>query len=332
MVVASIFAIRIVRLKIELFMNIAIEYPMKRFMLLSRKFGIRSLARIVLYSLPFACVLTSSSNVAAQQNTIPASSLGAVTENSAALRPSSDNSSPAASPAALLSAIELPQAAQKSVPDAPAPQNAPDDPRAPQTKRILGIIPNFRAVSTDEKLPAQSAKDKFITATEDSFDYSSIFIPATLAGYSMEENATPEFHQGAAGYARYFWHAAVDQTSENYMVEFVVPAITHEDTRFYTLGKGGFLKRTGYALSRAVITRSDSGAEVFNVSEVVGAGAASGLSSLYYPSRERSFANTGTEWGVDVGIDAASFVFKEFWPDINHSIFHADKLSNHTQR
>jgi hypothetical protein len=61
----------------------------------------------------------------------------------------------------------------------------------------------------------------------------------------MGTNATPEFHQGAAGFARYFWHAAVDQTSENYMVEFVVPSITHEDTRYYTLGRGGFFMRTG---------------------------------------------------------------------------------------
>ncbi len=294
-------------------------------MLRRGRLRIRSMARIALYLLSFACVLTSSANMAAQQNTIPAGSFQGITENSAALKPSTDDFS-------LDGAAEMPQATQNSLPDAPAPQNAPHDPRAPQTKRILGIIPNFRAVSTDEKLPAQSVKDKFTTATEDSFDYSSIFIPAILAGYSMEENATPEFHQGAAGYARYFWHAAVDQTSENYMVEFVVPTLTHEDTRFYTLSRGGFFKRTGYALSRAVITRSDSGAEVFNISEVVGAGAAAGLSTLYYPSRERSFANTGTEWGLDVGIDAASFFFKEFWPDINHSIFHADKPSNHTQQ
>jgi hypothetical protein len=116
----------------------------------------------------------------------------------------------------------------------------------------------------------------------------------------------------------------VDQTSENYMVEFVVPAITREDTRYYTLGRGSFLKRSGYALSRAVVTRSDSGKNVFNVSEVVGAGASAGLSSLYYPVRERSFGNTGTEWGLDVGIDAATFVFKEFWPDVNHKLFHGD--------
>jgi hypothetical protein len=222
-------------------------------------------------------------------------------------------------------ADDLQQSEQKATPDAPVPQSPSD--RAPQTRRILGIIPNFRAISTDEKLPAQSAKEKFVTATEDSFDYSSIFIPALLAVYSEGTNATPEFGHGGLGYGRYLWHAAVDQTSENYMVEFVVPVITHEDTRYYTLGRGGFWKRTGYAMSRAVVTRSDSGKEVFNASEVIGSGASAGLSSLYYPSQERSFGNTGKEWGLDVGIDAASFVAKEFWPDINHWLFHAAKPS-----
>ena len=219
------------------------------------------------------------------------------------------------------------QAAQKNLPNAPAPQSHPDDQPAPQTKRILGIVPNFRAISTDVKLPPQTIKDKFMDATHDSFDYSSILLPGLLAAYSMGTNATPEFHQGAAGYARYFWHAAVDQTSENYMVEFIVPVITREDTRYYTMGRGGFLKRTEYALTRSVITRSDSGKEEFNFSEVVGAGAASGLSSLYYPSRERSLSNTGKEWGLDVGIDAASYVVREFWPDINHKLFHGAKPS-----
>jgi hypothetical protein len=167
-----------------------------------------------------------------------------------------------------------------------------------------------------------SVKEKFLTATDDSFDYSSLFIPAALAGYSMGTKATPEFGQGAVGYGRYFWHTAVDQTSENYMVEFVLPVVTREDSRYYTLGRGGFFKRTGYALSRAVVTRTDSGRETFNISEVVGAGASAGISSLYYPTRERSLGNTSSEWAIDIGIDAASFVVKEFWPDINRRLFH----------
>jgi hypothetical protein len=230
-------------------------------------------------------------------------------------------------PATVDSGLSDPDAAQNSLPSAPVPQTAAADQPAQQTKRILGIIPNFRAISADTKLPPQSVKEKFVTATEDSFDYSAIFIPALLAVYSEQTNATPEFGHGGVGYGRYFWHTAVDQTSENYMVEFVVPSLTHEDTRYYTQGRGGFLKRTGYALSRAVVTRSDSGKEVFNVSEVVGSGAAAGLSSLYYPTRERSFGNTASEWGLDVAIDGASFVAKEFWPDINHWLFHGAKPS-----
>jgi hypothetical protein len=213
---------------------------------------------------------------------------------------------------------------QQSTEDAakkPKSQMQADD-RAPQTKRILDIIPNFRSVSTDEILPAQTVKEKFLTATDDSFDYSSIFIPVALAGYGYLRNATPEFGTGAGAFGQYLWHSAVDQTTENYLVEFVVPSIARQDNRYYTLGRGEFLKRTGYALSRAVITRSDSAREEFNVSEVLGAGVSAALSTAYYPESQRTFGNVASSWGVDVGIDAASFVIKEFWPDINRRWLH----------
>jgi hypothetical protein len=167
-----------------------------------------------------------------------------------------------------------------------------------QTKRILGIFPNFRAVNADVHLPPQPVKEKFLTATQDSFDYSSFFLPAIVASFNQATNDTPEFGQGAAAYGRYYWHTLVDQANENYFVEFIVPVITHEDTRYYTLGTGGFWKRAGYSLSRAVITRNDEGNDTFNISEVVGAGAAAGISNLYYPSRERDFGNTAARTGL----------------------------------
>jgi hypothetical protein len=214
-------------------------------------------------------------------------------------------------------------------PDAPQAQQAFHDSAAEaaqgegqQTKRILGIFPNFRAVSANVHLPPQPVKEKFLTATQDSFDYSALFIPGIVAGYNQATNDTPEFGQGAAGYGRYYWHAFVDQANENYFVEFIGPVITHEDTRYYTLGTGGFWKRAGYSLSRAVITRNDAGHDTFNISEVVGAGAAAGVSNLYYPSRDRDFGNTADRWGQNVGIDAATFLVHEFWPDINHALFH----------
>ncbi len=281
----------------------------------SRKLLFRCISSFRIFAVALIAGLSACTSLAAQQSEMDNPPPAVLTASTTAV--------PAPDPAPQ-SAPAAPQSSSTSTPalqNQPA-QSTPAESTGQQTKRILGIVPNFRAVSADTKLPPETIKEKFMDATQDSFDYSSIFIPAVVAGYNMEKRSTPEFHQGAAGYARYFWHSAVDQTSENYMVEFIFRTVTREDSRYYTLGHGGFLKRTGYALSRSVVTRSNSGAEVFNFSEVFGAGAAAGISNLYYPSASRSFGTTGTQWVEDVGIDAASFWVKEFWPDINRHVFH----------
>ena len=217
------------------------------------------------------------------------------------------------------------------LPDAPSPQTVQQpsgtsannqQSQGKQTKRILGIVPNFRAVSSDEILPAQTPKEKFTTAFQDSFDYSALIFAAGQAGVAQAQNSYPEFHQGAAGYGRYLWHTFADQTDENLFVEGILPTVLHQDNRYYTKGHGGFVKRTAYSFTRTLVTRTDNGNETFNASEVVGAGAASGISSLYYPSRNRTWTKVGQRWLTSVIIDGATFTVKEFWPDVNDAIFH----------
>ena len=191
-----------------------------------------------------------------------------------------------------------------------------------QTKRILGVIPNFRAVSADEHLPSQTVKQKFLATTQQSFDYSSIFFSGILAGVAQAQNSVPQFHRGAPAYGRYFWHNYVDQTDENYWVQFILPVALHQDSRYYTLGHGGFVKRAGYAITRTLVTRTDSGGRAFNASEIVGAGTAAGISYLYYPSQEKTWTKTGQRWFLNVGLDGATYLFQEFWPNINAALFH----------
>jgi len=111
---------------------------------------------------------------------------------------------------------------------------------AKQSKRILWIFPNYRAVSADTQLPPLSLRTKFWLATQDSFDYSSFVTAAMLAGISQAKKSYPEFEQGSKGYGRYYWHAVADQAVGNYFTEGIVPAVTREDPRYYTLGYGGF--------------------------------------------------------------------------------------------
>jgi hypothetical protein len=206
------------------------------------------------------------------------------------------------------------------------PTSASQLPSAPeegkQTKRILFIFPNFRAVSVNTQLPPQTPKEKLWQTTQDSFDYSTVIFVGALAGIAQAENSVPEFRQGAAGYGRYYWHTFVDQADENYWVEFILPVVLHQDSRYYTRGEGGLVKRASYAFTRILITRKDNGGETFNASEIVGAGAAAGISNLYYPSPERTWTKTGQRWALNVGLDAGTFLIREFWPDINAKVFH----------
>jgi hypothetical protein len=231
--------------------------------------------------------------------------------------------------------------AATAIPDAPTPQPLPEGQQSPssstsssaattaatsdegrQTKRILWIVPNFRAVSVGAKLPPQTVKEKFKTGALDSFDYSAFIFVGIQAGISQATDAYPAFHQGAAGYGRYYWHTFADQTDENLWVEGILPVVLRQDSRYYTLGHGGFVKRGYYAVSRTLITRTDSGHETFNASEIFGAGAAASISSLYYPTEYRTWTKIGQRWLTNVLLDFGTFAAKEFWPDLNHAVFH----------
>jgi hypothetical protein len=222
------------------------------------------------------------------------------------------------------SAQQNPQSGQAPAP----PQKKTDDPYAvsangtQQTKRVLGIVPNFSSVSADTKLPPQTPKQKLTLAAKNSFDYSSFLVAGIQAGISMNGNSYPEFHQGAAGYARYYWHTLADTADENFMVGGLGPILFHQDNRFYTLGHGGFRKRTWYAVTRVLVTRQDSGSKMFNFSEVVGSGASAGLSTVYYPKQYQTWTKVGQKWLTSDLIDCFNFFWKEYWPDVNKRVFH----------
>jgi hypothetical protein len=211
--------------------------------------------------------------------------------------------------------------------DAPQPalqQQAPGQGNGPsqtQRKPIFSFFPDLSTEPVDEKLPAQTAGEKFMLPTRNTLNAVALAKPAFAAGFKEWWNTTPEFGHGSTGFGRYYWHTFLDETSETYMVEFVFPVLTHQDARYYSLGKGGFWRRTEYALSRTLVTRNDAGKAVFNSSEVAGAGAAAGLTNLYYPGGKRTASITAQRWGLNVGFDAFGYAAREFWPDVNKKVF-----------
>src|ERR1700739_1417801 len=67
-------------------------------------------------------------------------------------------------------------------PDDPCASKSKDESEGKQTSRIMGVVPNFGAVSANTQLPPLSTKGKFWLATEDSFDYSAFVWTGIIAG------------------------------------------------------------------------------------------------------------------------------------------------------
>src|SRR5438270_3509764 len=207
--------------------------------------------------------------------------------------------------------------------------------------RLFYALPNFLSVESAGKLPPLTTKEKFAVVTRGSFDYTQVPWYGFLSAISQAENSEPGFGQGWGGYGKRFAASFSDGTIENYITGAILPSMLHQDPRFYQSGKGSFLRRTFYAASRNIVTRSDAGNTQFNYSEIVGGGLSTAISTYgYHPKSrfvstptnphkfipsDRTLKNTASVWATQFGYDTMTIIVKEFWPDIHRKMSHKPK-------
>jgi hypothetical protein len=207
------------------------------------------------------------------------------------------------------------------------PKSNTEDPKSSQPvefnkDRILGVIPNYRTVEIPtQHIQPLSTKDKFRLAVADSFDIYAYPIAGIFAAVGQAQNDPTSWGQGWGAFGKRFAASFTDQTSENMMTEAVLPSLLKQDPRYFRMGQGSFFKRTGYAVSRIWVTRMDSGRKMFNFSEILGAGASSGISNAYYPPENRTLSKNLSRWGILVGEDTLFNILKEYWPDMKGKLF-----------
>lgn len=234
-------------------------------------------------------------------------------------QPDAENAaSPAAAPAT--TAAEAPAVPQQATPT--APDQVID-------KRIFGVLPNYRTASGTAPYQPITAKRKFWIATHDSFDKPVYLTAGAFAALYQLENQNPSYGQGMEGYAKRYGAALADQAIGNVMTEGAIPALIHQDPRYFRMGPGtSTWHRTLYALNAVNRARFDSGKWGFNYSEWVGNSIATGLSNAYYPDDTRNARDNPQKLLVQVATDSFSNVLKEFWPDIKQKYFHHKKPAN----
>jgi hypothetical protein len=219
--------------------------------------------------------------------------------------------------------------------DSQSTKNAANDEVGTSKDRLFFALPNFLTLENAGQVPPLTTRQKFKVVARGSFDPIQIVWYAALSGISQAEDSEPGYGQGWAAYGKRYGAYAADGTIENFFVGAILPSVLRQDPRYFQSGHGSFFNRTGYAVSRIFVTRSDSGHHQFNYSEIFGAAIASAISTYsYHPGRtlvyrasgptytpsDRTLRNTASVWGSQVGYDTITLVVKEFWPDIRRKL------------
>jgi hypothetical protein len=187
--------------------------------------------------------------------------------------------------------------------------------------RLFYTLPNFLTLENADNVPPLTAGEKFKLITRSSFDPAQFAWYGVVSAVGQAENSEPAYGQGWGAYGKRYATSMADGVIEGYMVSGLFPSVLKQDPRYFVLGKGGFWHRTEYALSRLIITRSDSGNAVFNASEIFGSASAAAISTYgYHPANDKTLGNAASVWGTQVGYDGLAYFVKEFWPDIRRKI------------
>ena len=199
-------------------------------------------------------------------------------------------------------------------PGTPASSVNANSPEA-ESKRIFGIIPNYRTSPSLSNFEPLSTREKFRIATQDACDRGTFVLAGFFAGQSQLTNANRSFSQGATGYARYFGTSLADFVIGDYMTEAIYPTLLHQDPRYFRCRTGSGWSRLGYAMGQIFWTHGDSGKSQFNFSELIGNSTAVAISNSYYADN-RTASNAVSRLGTQLGVDMGANILKEFWPDL----------------
>lgn len=185
----------------------------------------------------------------------------------------------------------------------------------PVSKRLFGVIPNYRADQAADAYKPLTTAEKYKIAQGDSFDWPNFPL---LAGYALQAQVTSggfSHNGGIKGFGEFYARGFGDQVIGSYLTEAILPSALHEDPRFFRVGTGTFWHRISYAASRIFVTRGDNGRNRLFVSEIVGNIGVVAVTSLYYP-QSQSVGQGAERYAVQLGNDAVSNILTEFWPDI----------------
>jgi len=210
-------------------------------------------------------------------------------------------------------------AGSQSLPDSPQPKQE-STASAPEqgAEKFVGYMTKRSLFFPDIAASPHplSVGGKFELFVNESISPETILVSAFSAGFEQWRDTPPGYGQGAEGYGKRFGASMATSASSSFFGTFLGASVLRQDPRFFPQSYPTFWGSIRYSARRLVVTRSDSGNDVFNASGLIGPLAGETLANTYLPKTEQTGAKTGERYGIDLAWKFAANMFKNYWPTI----------------
>ena len=198
----------------------------------------------------------------------------------------------------------------------PSTATLPDEPTRPQVAPIHTkyILPGMTAQPL-------SSRDKVMIGLQDSYSLMNFGGMLAAAGYEQLRNAEPNYGTDRGAFGERLGAAAIRDTTQGVFTDAVYAPLLHEDPRYYAEGpQYSTIHRALYAVTRPLITRTDSGHKTLNGALLLGYASSSLLNNAYYPAINRNAHDTAIAFGGSLGGSALGFLLSEFSSSLWHKV------------
>ena len=187
----------------------------------------------------------------------------------------------------------------------------------PASKPVFKHAPHLRLiVYQGEMVTPMTVSDKVKGGLKNSVSLFSMTGWLASAGYEQLTNGSPNYGTDSGAFGQRLGIGAVHGISNGVFSTSLFAPIFHQDPRYYVLGPGHpFPKRLVHAVTRSIISRTDSGRSIPNYALFAGNAAGAALTVIYYPAQNTTFSEVARAFGTSLGGSAFGFVVNEFLVD-----------------
>ena len=177
------------------------------------------------------------------------------------------------------------------------------------------VYPYQRFLDTNVAIPL-TRKQKGYLMLHNVTDPATLGVIVGISAINIAADSHTAYGPGFEGFAELTGVSLLLNTTGEFFGTFAIPALVHQDPRYYRMPQARFGKRLIYSISRSYISRSDSGKTIPNYGVLGAYPIGAELANLYVPGIESDGPSTAKRIATGLALDPVNNIINEFLPDV----------------